>query len=131
MGMTNRGFSYDSLLWNDIGAGTARTENPAQASMSSSKSQSKVIGVFGRVNYNWNNLLFASVSLRHEGATNFGVNNKWGNFPAASIAWEMANMDFMSGAHWLNSLKPRVSYGVTGRRGGSNVSRPTYGRHGR
>ena len=130
MGMTNRGFSYDSLLWNDIGAGTARTENPAQASMSSSKSQSKVIGVFGRVNYNWNNLLFASVSLRREGATNFGVNNKWGNFPAASIAWEMANMDFMSGAHWLNSLKPRVSYGVTGRRGGSNVSRPTYGSHG-
>jgi len=130
MNMTNRGFTYDSLLWNDIGAGTARTENPAQASMGSGKSLSKVIALLGRVNYNWNNTIFASLSLRHEGATNFGINNKWGNFPAASIAWEMANMEFMQGARWINSLKPRVSYGVTGRRGGSNVSRPTYGSHG-
>ena len=130
MNMTNRGFTYDSILWNDIGAGTARTENPAQTSMGSGKSLSKVIALLGRVNYNWNNTLFASLSLRHEGATNFVVNNKWGNFPAASIAWEMANMDFMQGVRWITSLKPRVSYGVTGRRGGSNVSRPTYGSHG-
>jgi hypothetical protein len=98
--------------------------------MGSGKSLSKVIALLGRVNYNWNNTIFASLSLRHEGATNFGANHKWGNFPAASIAWEMANMDFMRGARWINSLKPRVSYGVTGRRGGSNVSRPTYGSHG-
>ena len=130
MNMTNRGFTYDSILWNDIGAGTARTENPAQTSMGSGKSLSKVIALLGRVNYNWNNTIFVSLSLRHEGASNFGVNNKWGNFPAASIAWEMANMDFMQGARWITSLKPRVSYGVTGRRGGSNVSRPTYGSHG-
>ena len=130
MNMTNRGFTYDSILWNEIGAGTARTENPAQTSMGSGKSLSKVIALLGRVNYNWNNTIFASLSLRHEGATNFGVNNKWGNFPAASIAWEMANMDFMQGVRWITSLKPRVSYGVTGRRGGSNVSRPTYGSHG-
>ena len=130
MNMTNRGFTYDSILWNDIGAGTARTENPAQTSMGSGKSLSKVIALLARVNYNWNNTIFASVSLRREGATNFGENHKWGNFPAASIAWEMANMDFMSGARWINSLKPRVSYGVTGRRGGSNVARPTYGSHG-
>ena len=130
MNMTNRGFTYDSILWNDIGAGTARTENPAQTSMGSGKSLSKVIALLGRVNYNWNNTIFASLSLRHEGATNFGVNNKWGNFPAASIAWEMANMDFMQSVRWITSLKPRVSYGVTGRRGGSNVSRPTYGSHG-
>ena len=130
MNMTNRGFTYDSILWNDIGAGTARTENPAQTSMGSGKSLSKVIALLGRVNYNWNNTIFASLSLRHEGATNFGANNKWGNFPAASIAWELANMQFMRGASWINSLKPRVSYGVTGRRGGSNVARPTYGSHG-
>ena len=130
MGMTNRGFAYDSILWNDIGSGTARTENPAQTSMSSGKSMSKVIALLARVNYNWKNILFAQVSIRREGATNFGVNNKWGNFPAASLAWEMANMDFMKNATWVNSLKPRVSFGVTGRRGGSNVSRPTYGSHG-
>ena len=130
MNMTNRGFAYDSILWNDIGSGTARTENPAQTSMGSGKSLSKVIALLGRVNYNWNNTVFASLSLRHEGATNFGDNNKWGNFPAASIAWELANMSFLKGAKWIDSLKPRISYGVTGRRGGSNVARPTYGSHG-
>ncbi len=130
MSMTNRGFSYDSILWNDIGSGTARTENPAQTSMGSGKSLSKVIALLARVNYNWNNIIFAQVSIRREGATNFGDNNKWGNFPAASLAWEIANMDFMSGVSWVNSLKPRISYGVTGRRGGSNVARPTYGSHG-
>ena len=130
MSMTNRGFAYDSILWNDIGSGTARTENPAQTSMGSGKSLSKVIALLARVNYNWNNLIFAQVSIRREGATNFGDKNKWGNFPAASIAWEMANMDFMSGAKWVNSLKPRFSFGITGRRGGSNVARPTYGSHG-
>ena len=130
MSMTNRGFAYDSILWNDIGSGTARTENPAQTSMGSGKSLSKVIGVFGRVNYNWNNMVFASASLRHEGATNFGDKNKWGNFPALSVAWEMTEMDFMKGLSMFNSLKPRISYGVTGRRGGSNVARPTYGSHG-
>ena len=130
MGMTNRGFAYDSILWNDIGSGTARTENPAQTSMSSGKSLSKVIAVLARVNYNWNNMIFAQASLRREGATNFGEKNKWGNFPAASIAWEMTRMDFMSGVSWINSFKPRFSFGVTGRRGGSNVSRPTYGSHG-
>ena len=126
----NRNFSYDSILWNDIGSGTARTEDPSLAGMGSSRSQSKVIAFLARVNYNWNNMIFASTSFRHEGATNFGDNNKWGNFPAASIAWEMASMDFMSGVHWINSLKPRISYGITGRRGGSNVARPTYGTSG-
>ena len=130
MGMTNRGFAYDSILWNDIGSGTARTENPAQTGMSSGKSLSKVIALLARVNYNWNNLIFVQASIRREGATNFGDKNKWGNFPAASIAWEIANMGFMSGAKAVNSLKPRFSFGITGRRGGSNVARPTYGSHG-
>ena len=130
MNMTNRGFTYDSILWNDIGSGTARTENPAQTSMGSSKSLSKVIALLARVNYNWKNTLFVSASIRREGATNFGDKNKWGNFPAVSVAWEMANMDFLRGARWIDSLKPRISFGVTGRRGGSNQARPTYGSNG-
>ena len=130
--VTNRNFSYDSILWNDISSGSARLEDPSKAGMSSGRSQSRVIGLFGRVNYNWRNTVFASISYRREGATNFGDNSKWGDFPGGSLAWEMMNMDFMKGAsHWLVSLKPRVSFGVTGRRGGSNVSRPTYSTSGR
>ena len=129
--VTNRGFSYDSILWHDIASGSSRLEDPSKAGMGSSRSQSRVIGLFGRVNYNWRNTVFASVSFRREGATNFGDNSKWGNFPGASLAWEMTQMPFLHNVTWLNSLKPRVSYGVTGRRGGSNVSRPTYSTSGR
>ena len=86
MGMTNRGFAYDSILWNDIGSGTARTENPAQAGMSSGKSLSKVIALLARVNYNWNNLIFVQASIRREGATNFGEKNKWAA-ATVSIIW--------------------------------------------
>ena len=113
MGDTNYDFAYDKVSYNDIGSGTWL--NDGKASMWSYKSRSKLVGVFGRINYNWKDLIMASASLRYEGSTKFGANNKWGAFPAASVAWEMANMDFMQGAGWINSLKPRLSYGMTGR----------------
>ena len=113
MGDTNYDFAYDKVSYNDIGSGTWLKDG--KASMWSYKSRSKLVGVFGRINYNWKDLIMASASLRYEGSTKFGANNKWGAFPAASVAWEMANMDFMQGAGWINSLKPRLSYGMTGR----------------
>ena len=76
----------------------------------------KLIGVFGRINYNWKNLLIASASIRYEGSTKFGADHKWGAFPSLSLAWEMANMGFLKDhQNIVQSLKPRVSYGVTGR----------------
>lgn len=112
---SNSNFSYDNLLYNNIGAGTYLGEG--KAGMSSGKSLSKIAGVFARVNYNWKDLIMFSASLRYEGSTKFGANHKWGSFPAASIAWEIANMDFMKHVKWVQSLKPRISYGVTGRSG--------------
>ena len=54
--------------------------------------------------------------MRREGSTKFGANTKWGNFPSASLAWEIVNTPFaQSLAQTFQSLKPRVSYGVTGR----------------
>lgn len=111
---SNNNFNFDNIKWHDLGSGSYLTEG--KASMGTGASLSRLIGVFGRVNYNWKDLIMASVSLRHEGSTKFGKNQKWGNFPSASIAWELANMDFMeSNSGWIQSLKPRISYGVTGR----------------
>ena len=111
---SNNDFAFDNLKWNDLGSGSFLKAGKAE--MESGKSLSKLIGVFGRVNYNWKNLLMASASLRYEGSTKFGKDHKWGAFPSASLAWEMANMNFMkSAATVVNSLKPRISYGVTGR----------------
>ena len=114
MWMQNRDFAYDNTLWNNIGAGTYLTEG--KAGMSSYSNETTLIGFFGRANYNYNDMIFASVSFRREGSSKFGANNKWGNFPSVSAAWEMTACDFMSPAKpVLKSLKPRISYGVTGR----------------
>ncbi|MCC8155019.1 MAG: SusC/RagA family TonB-linked outer membrane protein, partial [Tannerellaceae bacterium] len=112
--MQNNDFPFDNTLWHDMNSGGYL--NDGKAEMVTGKTLSKLIGVFGRVNYNWNDMIMASASLRYEGSTKFGPNSKWGYFPAASLAWEMANMSFLNGQKsWLNSLKPRISYGVTGR----------------
>lgn len=110
----NSDFTFDNLSYNSIGSGSYLKDG--KASMSSGKSLSKLIGVFGRLNYNWKDLIMASVSLRYESSTKFGANHKWGAFPAGSVAWEIANMPFLSDhKDIVSSLKPRVSYGVTGR----------------
>lgn len=110
----NKNFTYDNTLWNNIGAGSYLKDG--LASMSSYMNEATLIGFFGRINYNYNDMIFASVSYRREGSTKFGINNKWGDFPSASLAWEMTACDFMSpSSAVLKSLKPRVSYGLTGR----------------
>lgn len=114
MNMWNANFSFDSTLWNNIGSGTYLGEG--LASMGSSANQSTLIGFFGRVNYSWKNMIIASASVRHEGSTKFGADRKWGTFPAASVAWEMAQAPFLRDyVQVVQSLKPRFSFGVTGR----------------
>ena len=110
----NNDFTFNSPLWHGIGAGSYLTEG--KAVMYAGKSESKLVGFFGRVNYSWKGLIIASASLRHEGSTKFGADRKWGSFPSASIAWEIAKMPFMAPyPETVQSLKPRFSYGVTGR----------------
>jgi hypothetical protein len=55
--------------------------------------------------------------LRHEGSSRFGANNKWGNFPAASVGWMISQESFMQGIEFVNNLKLRIGYGVTGNQG--------------
>lgn len=126
-GSSNNDFQYDSFLWHNIGSGSYMKDG--RANMWSSKTRARLIGLFARVNYDWNGIVMASASLRYEGSTKFGENNKWGYFPAASAAVELANMDFMEPYNEIvNSLKLRVSYGVTGRSGFSPYrSLSTYG----
>lgn len=114
IGGSNNNFAYDNLLYHDLSAGTYLKDG--KASLYSGKSLSKLIGLLGRVNYNYNDIVMASASVRYEGSTKFGANHKWGWFPAASVAVELANMPFMQElGEAVTSLKPRVSYGVTGR----------------
>jgi TonB-linked SusC/RagA family outer membrane protein len=126
----NNDFAFDSTLWNSLGTGTWLKDGRAE--MGSGRSLSKLAGVFGRVNYNWKNLLMATAAFRYEGSTKFGANNKFGMFPSVSVAWEVANMNFMEPyKDIVNSLKVRASFGVAGRSDiDSYLSLATYGSEG-
>lgn len=67
-----------------------------------------------RINYAYDNKYLASISLRRDGSSIFGKDFKYGNFPAASIGWNVSNEDFMQDSNVINNLKIRASYGVTG-----------------
>jgi TonB-linked SusC/RagA family outer membrane protein len=69
---------------------------------------------FLRVNYAYDDKYLASISLRRDGSSVFGEDNKYGTFPAASLGWNISKEDFLSESEVVNNLKFRVSYGVTG-----------------
>ena len=113
-GNENMGFVYDALSYHGIGSGSYLRDG--KANLWAGSSESTLIGFFGRLNYNYNDMIFASASMRREGSTKFGANTKWGSFPSASLAWELTKAPFAQNlAQTFQSLKPRVSYGVTGR----------------
>jgi len=113
-GNENMGFVYDALSYHGIGSGSYLRDG--KANLWAGSSESTLIGFFGRLNYNYRDMIFASASMRREGSTKFGANTKWGNFPSGSLAWEITKTPFaQSLAQAFQSLKPRVSYGVTGR----------------
>lgn len=75
------------------------------------KNGNKLISFFGRVKVNYDNIAFLSASLRRDGSTEFGENNKWGLFPAVSAGLDISKMVDIS---FVTNLKLRGSYGVTG-----------------
>ena len=114
VGAENYDYTFDNTKWYDLTSGTWLADG--LANMWTGQTQSSLFGFFGRVNYNWRDMLFVSASFRREASTKFGVKSRWGNFPSASIAWEMTEAGFMEPAKdVLKSLKPRFSFGVTGR----------------
>lgn len=112
---SNYDFLTDATEENDLGAGGGLTNG--DAGMSSYKASEKLIAFFGRINYSYKNKYVAQVSMRREGSSKFGKNNKWGNFPSASVAWNVSHEDFMQQLDFLSNLKLRVGYGVTGNSG--------------
>jgi len=76
--------------------------------------QRRLLSLFGRFNYAYNDKYLVSLSFRRDGGSVFGPGNKYGNFPAASIGWVISKQDFLKDSEVINNLKFRMSYGVTG-----------------
>lgn len=111
---TNKEFANDGVLYNSLSQGEWGLEE-GEDGTSSYKNDSKLIAFFGRVSYDYLSKYMLTASLRYEGSSKFGANNKWGYFPAVSAGWRISNEDFMRGcSSWLNDLKLRADFGVTG-----------------
>lgn len=112
MNAGNADFPTDFFTWNNIGTGSYLTDG--KATLSSFKNSSKLISVFARFNYSYRDLLMLSASFRREGSSKFGANHKWGNFPALSGGIRLSELPAFQ-TEWLDDLKFRVGYGVSGR----------------
>ncbi|GAB3763644.1 SusC/RagA family TonB-linked outer membrane protein [Spirosoma pomorum] len=73
-----------------------------------------IFSLMGRVNYDFNDKYLITATLRRDGASRFGENTKWGNFPGVAVGWNINNEPFMKGVSWLDLLKLRAGYGSVG-----------------
>lgn len=77
-------------------------------------SEYALLSMFGRVNYNYKEKYLTSFTLRRDGSSRFGRDNRWGTFPALSAGWRISDEQFLAGASRLSNLMLRYSYGISG-----------------
>jgi TonB-linked SusC/RagA family outer membrane protein len=102
-------YLVEEQLDNNLGGG-----NSALNQIGSYKEGFTIESYLARVLYNYNSTYYLTASFRRDGSSKFGVNNRWGNFPSASIAWRISNESFLKDVSWLNELKINAGYGVVG-----------------
>lgn len=106
--VTVQNFSTDAYLFNNLGAGTERIGN------TSSKTNARIASAYGRLNYNFKEKYLATFTIRRDGSSRFGQNNRYGYFPSGSVAWRMSEEEFIKSLNVFSDLKLRASYGITG-----------------
>jgi len=116
--MSNKGFPTDDAKYYQIGNGDASKK---YLNVSSYRNSNVLAAAFARVNYNYKERYLISASIRAEGSSRFGANNKWGWFPAVSAGWRIKGEDFMRDQDWCNELKLRLGFGITGNNLGSDL----------
>jgi TonB-linked SusC/RagA family outer membrane protein len=112
MRMRNMGFLTDAFTTHNIEAGSYLKQGLAE--MESNKTKSTLIAFFVRGNYNYEGKYLLAASLRREGSSKFGANNKWALFPSVSLGWMLSKEGFMENVSVFNMLKFRIGYGITG-----------------
>lgn len=112
----NSDFSNDKVMFWNLGEGSWLKEG--RAGMGSGKNiTERLMAYFARLNYSYDDKYMATASIRHEGSSKFGANNRWGTFYAISGGWRISREAFMEDVSWIDDLKIRAAYGVTGNEG--------------
>jgi len=112
-GITTQGFANDALGYNNL-----YLSNPsslAQVAFDNNPiSTLRLISQYARAQYQYGDRYLAQVSVRRDGSSAFGVNNRYGYFPTAALGWRIINEEFMRGLPAFSDLKLRAGYGVSG-----------------
>jgi TonB-linked SusC/RagA family outer membrane protein len=117
-------FSY-----NNLSAGNFNPDGTTNREVGSYRTEAILIGFISRVNYTFNERYLLTANLRRDGSSRFGSNNRWGWFPSVSVGWRLKEEAFMKNIAFIDDLKLRVGYGVTGNQEGiaDYASRLLYG----
>ncbi|GAA6528747.1 SusC/RagA family TonB-linked outer membrane protein [Segatella asaccharophila] len=111
--MTNYNFPVEGVGPWDMASGSYLTDG--RANMNSAKDpRERLLAFFVRANYSYADKYILMASIRHEGSSKFGPDHRWGNFWAVSGGWRISSEKFMQNFKWINDLKLRVGYGITG-----------------
>ena len=81
-----------------------------------------IMSYLGRVNYNFADKYYVTATIRRDGSSRFGMDNRWGWFPSAALAWRISNENFLKNSNVINNLKLRLGYGITGNQEIGNYS---------
>ncbi len=116
-------FPFPNFGLNDISTATVSDK-------STDRSSNALLSYFGRVTYNYDDRYLLTATVRKDGSSKFGQNNKWGFFPSAALAWRLSQESFWQNSkinNFINDLKFRAEYGVTGNNDiGNNLFLTTY-----
>lgn len=112
------------FMWPDAGSGESMAYGSSEGY--------SLLSFFAKANYTYADRYLFSATVRYDGSSRFGKNNRFATFPSASFGWRMGNEDFLKDVRWINELKLRASWGQTGNQEISNVARytiyvPNYG----
>ena len=126
-GLTVKDFYNDDVTYNNLTY--ANTIDGIDGVESKVKSTLRMISFYGRLNYVFNDKYSLQATLRRDGSSAFGKNNRWATFPSVSAAWRLSDEDFIKDLNIFDDLKFRVGYGVSGNSLGFDAytARETYG----
>ncbi|MBF7090252.1 TonB-dependent receptor [Flavobacterium sp. ALJ2] len=111
MKASGSGFSNDLLTYYNLQGASVYLKPETE------KTETKLTSYFSRLNYSFNDKYLVSFTIRKDGSSRFGPNNKFGIFPSGAIAWKLSNESFIQKLNTFSELKFRASYGITGNDG--------------
>lgn len=116
----NNGFVTDFANLDNLGLGSGTIISPGNTYATSYRNQTKLISFFGRGVVNLKDKYNLTATVRRDGSSKFGANNKWGVFPSVGLGWTLSNEPFLADLGFLNYLKLRAGWGQTGNSEGIN-----------